>query len=165
MGKRGASGEPLAQQLPARVATAQEADAAASGAAASGAAASDNAASDNAATTQPVAKQPVAQPAAKPAAQPGAQQPLAQQQPEAQISDANKAFFATLMIPDTKSFRPKKPAMEDITAGRGGSVRKCMEKFQKHVVFELVNILIQGRSCQTSAALVCKRLPGSRQHT
>ena len=134
MGKRGADGEPLTPKLPAKVARAQEADAAASGAAASGAAASDNAASDNAATTQPVAKQPVAQPAAKPAAQQGAQQQLVQQQPEAQISDATKAMFATLMIPDTKPFRPKKPAMEDITAGRGGSVRKYMEKLQKRAV-------------------------------
>jgi hypothetical protein len=81
-----------------------------------------------------VAKQPVAQPAAKPAAQQGAQQPLVQQQPEAQISDATKAMFATLMIPDTKPFRPKKPAMEDITAGRGGSDLKYMEKLRKHAV-------------------------------
>ena len=81
-----------------------------------------------------MAKQPVAQPAAKPAAQQGAQQPLVQQQPEAQISDATKAMFATLMIPDTKPFRPKKPAMEDITAGRGGRDLKYMEKLQKHAV-------------------------------
>ena len=77
---------------------------------------------------QPTAQQPTAQ---QPAAhQPAVQQPAAQQpapqQPAAQL-------IATLMIANHQPFRPLMLTMEDITAGRAGSVTAYMEKLEARV--------------------------------